>query len=132
MIIDNKSCANIASTTLVQKLNLNTIKHEKLYRLVEWLWRVRITKQVFIRMRIFVILCLCMQLIYYWGDLYNLIEIPSMMKLKISILSSRMRRHSYLYHYSLEQLKSKGESEAKKKKINLMRMWGKVNLTVSF
>jgi hypothetical protein len=33
MIIDDESCANIVSTTLVRKLNLNTFKHKKLYRL---------------------------------------------------------------------------------------------------
>jgi hypothetical protein len=29
MIIDGGSCANVASTTLVRKLNLNTMKHPK-------------------------------------------------------------------------------------------------------
>jgi hypothetical protein len=33
MIIDSRSCANVASTTLVRKLNLNTIKNKKPYRL---------------------------------------------------------------------------------------------------
>jgi hypothetical protein len=31
MIIDNESCVNVASTILVRKLNLNTIKHERPY-----------------------------------------------------------------------------------------------------
>jgi hypothetical protein len=34
MIIDNSSCTNIASVTLIRKLRLNTIKHEKPYQLV--------------------------------------------------------------------------------------------------
>jgi hypothetical protein len=33
MIINSESCANVAIVTLVRKLNLNTIKHEILYRL---------------------------------------------------------------------------------------------------
>jgi Mg/Co/Ni transporter MgtE len=33
MIINGGNCANVASTTLVRKLNLNIIKQEKLYRL---------------------------------------------------------------------------------------------------
>ena len=33
LIIDNGSCVNICSTTLVSKLNLRTIKHVKPYRL---------------------------------------------------------------------------------------------------
>ena len=34
MIIDSSSCTNIASVTLIRKLRLNTIKHEKPYQLV--------------------------------------------------------------------------------------------------
>jgi hypothetical protein len=33
MIIDSGSCVNASSATLIRKLNLNTIKHEKPYRL---------------------------------------------------------------------------------------------------
>ena len=33
MIIDNMSIANVASTTLNRKLNLNAITYQKLYRL---------------------------------------------------------------------------------------------------
>jgi hypothetical protein len=33
MIIDSDSCTKIASVTLVRKLGLNTIKHEKPYQL---------------------------------------------------------------------------------------------------
>jgi hypothetical protein len=32
MIINGMSCANIANTTLIKKLNLNTIKHLRPYR----------------------------------------------------------------------------------------------------
>jgi hypothetical protein len=42
MIMDNGSCTNVASTNLVRKLNLTTIKHVILYKL-EWLkWMRRI------------------------------------------------------------------------------------------
>ncbi|KAJ4715125.1 Transposon Ty3-I Gag-Pol polyprotein [Melia azedarach] len=50
MIIDSGSCTNAASTLLVDKLNLNTIKHHKLYKL-QWLnecGEIRVTKQVLI------------------------------------------------------------------------------------
>jgi len=33
MIIDIDSCANVASLTLIRKLNLNTSKHAKPYKL---------------------------------------------------------------------------------------------------
>ena len=36
MIIDSGSCTNVASVTLVRKLGLNTIKHERPYQL-QWL-----------------------------------------------------------------------------------------------
>ena len=36
MIIDSKSYANIPSTILVKKLNLNTVKYDKLYKF-RWL-----------------------------------------------------------------------------------------------
>jgi hypothetical protein len=48
MIIDNESCTNVASTTLVEKLGLTTVPHPKLYRL-RWLnenGEIRVTKQV--------------------------------------------------------------------------------------
>jgi hypothetical protein len=50
MIINNESCTNVANTTLVRKLNLNTIKHENPYRL-EWLndcGKVKVTKKVLV------------------------------------------------------------------------------------
>jgi sulfate adenylyltransferase subunit 1 (EFTu-like GTPase family) len=50
MIIDNESCTNVANTTLVRKLNLNTIKHENPNRL-EWLndcGEVRVTRKVLV------------------------------------------------------------------------------------
>jgi hypothetical protein len=50
MIIDNRSCANIAIIILVKKLNLNIVKH---YRPYKFLWlnecgEVIVTKQVLI------------------------------------------------------------------------------------
>jgi hypothetical protein len=45
---DSKSCANVTSSTLVRKLNLNTIKYEKFYKL-QWLndcGEVKVIKQV--------------------------------------------------------------------------------------
>jgi hypothetical protein len=69
VIIDNESCTNVANTTHVKKLNLNNIKHGKPYKL-QWLndcEKVKFTKKVLvsfqlehIRMRIYVMLCLCM------------------------------------------------------------------------
>jgi len=50
MNIDSEGYANVASSTLVRKLNLNTIKHENHYRL-KWLndyGEVRVTKQVLV------------------------------------------------------------------------------------
>jgi hypothetical protein len=50
MIIDRCSCANIASDTLVKKLNLSYIKHLMPYRL-QWLnecGEVKVTKHVLI------------------------------------------------------------------------------------
>ena len=50
MIIDSGSCTNIASVTLVKKLGLNTIKHERPYQL-QWLNEcdvVRVNRQVMI------------------------------------------------------------------------------------
>jgi len=50
MIIDGGSCANVASDTLVKKLNVSCIKHPMPYRL-QWLnecGEVRVTKQVLI------------------------------------------------------------------------------------
>jgi hypothetical protein len=48
LIIDSKSCTNMASTILISKLNLCTVKHTRLYRL-QWLndsGEVKVIKQV--------------------------------------------------------------------------------------
>jgi hypothetical protein len=48
MIIDNGSCTNVASTTLVEKLGLTTLPHPRPYSL-RWLnenGEIRVTKQV--------------------------------------------------------------------------------------
>ncbi|XP_038972593.1 uncharacterized protein LOC120104828 [Phoenix dactylifera] len=50
MIIDGGSCTNVASTTLVEKLHLSTIKHPRPYKL-QWLnecGEVKVNKQVLI------------------------------------------------------------------------------------
>jgi len=50
MIIDSGSCTNVTSVTLVRKLRLNTIKHERPYQL-QWLNEcgvVRVNKQAMI------------------------------------------------------------------------------------
>jgi hypothetical protein len=50
MIIDGGSCTNVASTTLIEKLNLPTLKHPRLYKL-QWLndcGEVKVNEQVLI------------------------------------------------------------------------------------
>jgi len=50
MIIDGGSCTNVGSTTLVEKLNLPTLKHPRPYKL-QWLndcGEVKVNKQVLI------------------------------------------------------------------------------------
>jgi hypothetical protein len=50
MIINGGSCANVASDTLVMKLNLSCVTHPRPYRL-QWLnqdGEVKVTKQVLI------------------------------------------------------------------------------------
>ena len=54
VIIDGGSCTSIASTTMVEKLELSTIKHPQPYKL-QWLnnsGEVRVTKQVLVSFRI--------------------------------------------------------------------------------
>jgi len=50
LIIDRGSCANVASTTLVSKLNLCMIKHNKPYRLqlLNDCNKVKVTMQVLV------------------------------------------------------------------------------------
>jgi hypothetical protein len=50
MMIDSGSCTNVTSVTLVRKLGLNTIKHERPYQL-QWLNEfgvVKVNRQVMI------------------------------------------------------------------------------------
>ncbi|KAI9169061.1 hypothetical protein LWI28_006346 [Acer negundo] len=50
LIIDRGSCTNMASTTMVEKLNLTTLKHPKPYKL-QWLIdseEIKVTKQVLV------------------------------------------------------------------------------------
>jgi hypothetical protein len=50
MIIDGGSCTNVAGTTLVEKLNLPTLKHPRPYKL-QWLndcGEIKVNKQVLI------------------------------------------------------------------------------------
>lgn len=54
MIIDGGSCTNVASTTMVEKLGLPTIKHSRPYKL-QWLndsGEVRVNRQVLVTFRI--------------------------------------------------------------------------------
>ena len=54
MIIDSGSCTNVASTVLVEKLNLPLIKHPKPYKL-QWLNEcgdIKVTKQMLIALSI--------------------------------------------------------------------------------
>ena len=94
MIIDGESCTNVASTILVEKLSLSTIKHPRPYRL-QWLneiGEVKVNKQVLVSFSIGTyndkVLCdvvQCMMDIYFWGDLRNLIKKPLRMDLQIGI-----------------------------------------------
>ena len=82
MIIDGESCTNVASTTLVEKLNLPTLKHTRPYKL-QWLndyGEVRVDRQVLVTFqlgsiwtRCFVMLCLCMLAIFCWGGRSSMI-----------------------------------------------------------
>ena len=50
MIIDGGSCTNVASTMMVEKLGLPTLKHPRLYKL-QWLndnGELRVKKQVLV------------------------------------------------------------------------------------
>ena len=100
-----------ASTILVNKLNLNILKHGRPYKL-RWLNKygeVMVTKQglIFfqlesIRMMIYVIWFPCILVIYYWGDLDNLTKRSSIIDLKISILLRRMKGHTHFHRYHLD------------------------------
>ena len=60
MIIDNGSCTNVASVTLVRKLGLNIIKHKRPYQL-QWLNEcdvVRMNRQVMISFSVLMLLVL--------------------------------------------------------------------------
>ena len=90
MIIDNKSCANISSTTLVRKWNLNIIKNKRPYRLqlLNDYEDVKVIKQVLISVKKCKDIVLCDIVPTHathllLGDLHNLIEKPSMIGLKM-------------------------------------------------
>ena len=54
MIIDGGSCTNVASTIMVEKLRLPTLKHPRSYKL-QWLndsGEVKVNKQVLVTFRI--------------------------------------------------------------------------------
>ena len=54
VIIDGGSCTNVASTSMVEKLGLTTLKHHRPYKL-QWMndsGEARITKQVLVPFRI--------------------------------------------------------------------------------
>jgi hypothetical protein len=81
MIIDGGSCTNVASTTLVEKLNFPTLKHPMPYKL-KWLndcGKIKENKQVLISFSIGKykdeVLCdvvECMRVTYYWAGHGNL------------------------------------------------------------
>jgi len=83
MIIDGGSCANVASTRVVEKLGLPTISHTKPYKL-QWLsaeGKIVVNKQVLIifaigkyKDRFYVMLCQWKQPIFYWEGLGNMID----------------------------------------------------------
>ena len=95
MIIDRGSYTNVASTTLVEKLNLPPLKHPRPYKL-QWLndcGEVKVNKQVLVsfqfggtRMKYFVMLFQCMWVAFYWAGLGNLTERSIMMGSRIGIL----------------------------------------------
>jgi hypothetical protein len=78
MIIDGGSCTNVASTILVEKLNLPTLKHSRPYNL-QWLnncGEIKVNKQVLSfffnwevsKMKCFVMLFQCMRVTYFIGQ----------------------------------------------------------------
>ena len=77
LIFDSESCTNVASSLMVEKLNLHTMKHLKLYKL-QWLnecGEVKVNKQVQIpfsfgkyRMRSFMMWHQCMLVIFCLVD----------------------------------------------------------------
>jgi hypothetical protein len=95
MIIGGESCTNVASTTLVEKLNLHTLKHPRAYKL-QWLndcGEVKVNKQVLISFSIGKykdeVLCdvfQCKHVTYYWAGHDNLIGRSLMTGLRIGIL----------------------------------------------
>jgi hypothetical protein len=97
MIIDSGSYTNVASVTLVRKLGLNTIKHERPYQL-QWLNEcgvVRVNKQAMISFSVCKykdeVLCDVVQ-----GGFGNLIEKLSMMDLRIGIHWRKMVEFTHL------------------------------------
>ncbi|KAL3598364.1 hypothetical protein D5086_006282 [Populus alba] len=90
------SCANVASDTLMKKLNLSCIKHTRPYRL-QWLNEcdeVRVTKQVLIAFAIrkysdeilYDVVPQCMLVTYFWGVHGSLIRKQFMMGLEIDTI----------------------------------------------
>jgi hypothetical protein len=65
MIIDRGSCTNVASTTLVERLNLPTWKHFRPYKL-QWFIGGKLKKKYF------VMLFQCKRVTYYWAGHGNL------------------------------------------------------------
>ena len=80
MIIDGGSCTNVASTSLVEKLNLPTLKHPRPYK-YWFLFQLGGT-----RMKYFVMLFQCMRVTFYWTGLGSLTERSIMTGSRIGIL----------------------------------------------
>ena len=99
LIIDSGSCTNVASTILVEKLGLPTLKHPHPYKL-QWLndcGEVRVTKQVLLTFKIGRLSEGVMCDVAPMHDLGNLIGRSSMMGLGIDIVSTKMGRKSHLF-----------------------------------
>ena len=78
MISDGGSCTNVASTSLVEKLNLKTLKHSRPYKL-QWLndcGEVKVNKQMVVSFSIGRYkdrTYPCILDTFFWGDLGNMI-----------------------------------------------------------
>ena len=107
MIIDNGRCTNIASSTLVRKLNLNTSKHVKPYKLqlLNEYAEVRVTMELLDSFTVEkskdevvynVVLIHATHLLL--GHLDSLIGKSSMMGSKIGIPWRKMERFTHLLY----------------------------------
>ena len=104
LIVDGGSCANVASTRVVDKLGLSTISHTKPYKL-QWLSegaKSLLTNKssstsllVNTKMKSYVMLCQWKLHMFFWEGLGNLIERFFMMALPINFLLTSMDTRSF-------------------------------------